>query len=114
MADILIRGMEMPATCWNCKLKVGFSACGLVTDHKDGGFFYRVHEGKSRPDWCPLVPLPEGHGRLIDADALFEVMGQDTDRWLIDDISYIETDDAISAVYKAPTIVPAEGCSANV
>lgn len=98
MADVIIRGMEMPATCWNCKLKVGFSACGLVTDHKDGGFFYRVHEGNSRPDWCPILPLPEGHGRLIDADALLEKLMK-TSRYFglkfdIDD---------------APTIVPAEG-----
>lgn len=77
MADILIRGMEMPATCWDCKLKVGFSACGRVTDHKGGGFFYRVHNGNSRPDWCPLVPLPEGHGRLIDGDELIKCVLND-------------------------------------
>ena len=26
-----------------------------------------------RPDWCPLVELPEKHGRLIDADELEEL-----------------------------------------
>lgn len=27
-----------------------------------------------RPDWCPLIEVPEPHGRLIDADALVEDM----------------------------------------
>lgn len=99
MADILIRGMEMPKerSLWLC-----IKTDGTVYNIKPGGIGTAHAVGTA-------VHLPEGHGRLIDADALFEVMGQDTERWLIDDISYIETDDAISAVYKAPTIVPAEG-----
>lgn len=101
MADILIRGMDMPN-----KDEI------LVFDVWHGKVYARstANTGTRRYE---VVPLPEGHGRLIDADALFEVMGQDTERWLIDDISYIETDDAISAVYKAPTIVPAEGGTDN-
>ena len=27
-------------------------------------------ESSTRPDWCPLIEVPEPHGRLIDADAL--------------------------------------------
>lgn len=30
------------------------------------------YDGK-RPDWCPIICcLPEGHGRLVDADALYK------------------------------------------
>lgn len=105
MADILIRGVEMP--------KDGRKHTVLLQFLEDGKCRGIVEYSKSYDDRSvkvfEVVPLPEGHGRLIDADALFEVMGQDTERWLIDDISYIETDDAISAIYKAPTIVPAEG-----
>lgn len=50
MADILIRGMEMPKNCMECP----FVICLNTKDN------------------CPLVPLPEGHGRLIDADELDE------------------------------------------
>lgn len=105
MADILIRGMDIP--------KDGRKHTALLQFLEDGKCQGIVEYSKSYDDRSvkvfEVVPLPEGHGRLIDADALFEVMGQDTERWLIDDISYIETDDAISAVYKAHTIVPAEG-----
>lgn len=111
MSDLVIRGMEMPETCCNCKLKVGFSACGLVTDHKDGGFFYRVHEGKSRPDWCPLLPLPEGHGRLGDLDALMPDFVKA--RWEF----FSDGDTFLRLLKNAPTIIPAEGgtdeCSEN-
>lgn len=103
MADLVIRGMEMPETCWNCKLKVGFSACGLVTDHKDGGFFYRVHEGKSRPDWCPLLPLPEGHGRLVDAREVLEKA--DKAPWFDGDVAEL----GLLIGSEVTTIVPAEG-----
>lgn len=125
MADLVIMGMEMPATCWNCKLKVGFSACGLVTDHKDGGFFYRVHEGNSRPDWCPLLPLPAGHGRLIDADVMVaEMEKQITERDKIMELckragdmenyfrcsnNQTEIVSFVRMLNNAPTIVPAEG-----
>ena len=116
MADILIHGMEMPETCWNCKLKVGFSACGLVTDHKDGGFFYRVHEGKSRPDWCPLLPLPEGHGDLIDLDAFRAENGLNAKCEHCPTNTYECQRDMIHTKMEycgkladAPVIVPAEG-----
>ena len=39
--------------------------CTVVKGHKTVGAPY----GMPRPDWCPLVEIPE-HGRLIDADAL--------------------------------------------
>ena len=61
MADILIRGMEMPKNCEDCRLsysdEYGTTICAACDDCA-----YSVS--------CPLVPLPEGHGRLIDADAL--------------------------------------------
>ena len=114
MADLVIRRMEMPKVCidngWygNCPMDRSWCAQRFAPKDSTNESAHKDQWNKL-PSWCPLLPLPEGHGRLIDADALFEVMGQDTEIWLIDDLSYIETDDAISAVYKAPTIVPAEG-----
>lgn len=112
MADILIRGMEMPQRCKACRF------CGF------GGRMSELNvcmfTGESQPKLsqermskCPLVPLPEGHGRLGDLDRLFEVMGQDADRWIVDEVSMIETDDVLYAIQNAPTIVPAEGGTDN-
>ena len=115
MADIIIKGMGMPKTCQECPLNVsiytydgGDETCAL--NAWDG---YSEQPKTTRHPDCPLVPLPEGHGRLIDADRLFEVMGQDADRWIVDEVSMIETDDVLDAIQNAPTIVPAEGGNAD-
>lgn len=62
MADIVIRGMEIP--------EPGQSI--LVAQNWDGSIYARL---ESNGNFCSLVPLPEGHGRLIDADKLTPDMG---------------------------------------
>lgn len=64
MADILIRGMEMPTNVFDCPLN-SFGICNLAQDETHCDCI-----GDSRPEWCPLVPLPEGHGDLIERKAL--------------------------------------------
>lgn len=61
MADILIRGMAMPK--YTTKAEFGIDA--------DGNPLCMVyHEDGTEPDIYDAVPLPEGHGRLCDLDAL--------------------------------------------
>lgn len=67
--SILIKGMEMPKSCWECE--VG-SASQL--DNKTCPFY--AMEGQEQENYqnkiaegCPLIPVPQ-HGRLIDADAI--------------------------------------------
>ena len=69
--SILIRGMEMPKKCGQCKL---FHAehpmyCTADESHRTVGAPY----GMPRPDWCPLIDIPTPHGRLIDADELVRI-----------------------------------------
>jgi len=53
--------MQTPEDCFSCPLKEeGF--CNITNA-------YAVKINKRNSD-CPLVELPEHHGRLIDADAL--------------------------------------------
>lgn len=105
MADILIRGMEMPDGCHNC----GFSyfdkgetnggelctvlMCSIINQGTNGADY----DG-NRPSWCPLVPLPEGHGRLIDAEAIMTNIGE---------VPYKGS--VRRVLMSAPTIVPEEG-----
>lgn len=62
MADILIRGVKMPRNCLYCYC-VSYDNDHCVAMDKDIPIY------GTKPSWCPLVPLPEKHGRLIDADA---------------------------------------------
>ena len=73
--DVLIRGMAMPECCFDCPIFDNFcqERCGVT-----GTLVYGEidPQRETLPD-CPLVPLPERHGRLIDAEALqakFELM----------------------------------------
>lgn len=98
MADILIRGMEMPK--YTTKAEFGIDA--------DGNPLCMVyHEDGTEPDIYDVVSLPEGHGRLIDADALLNNNGVGTQiaGW---GKMFHET-----AIAYAPTIVPAEGETDN-
>ena len=61
MSSVLVKGMEMPANCQNC----------FASD--DECRFCRVAKKYipmlGTPKFCPLVALPDKHGRLVDADA---------------------------------------------
>ncbi len=72
MSECVVR-MEMPS-----KDKV----CGMVFDFD--GIWYCPAEKKicrqpdngEMPSWCPILcQLPEGHGRLVDADAILNDKG---------------------------------------
>lgn len=93
MADILIRGVSMPPSCAVCRWNCNMLLSGDLNGFAEGA--YTRHEA------CPLIALPEGHGRLVDADAL----EADTEWDAYDDgfISYSQM-----AINNAATIVPAD------
>lgn len=94
---ILIEGMEMPKSCWDCY----FQDCGncLLNSHK--AVDKNIVKDRIDED-CPLIEVPEPHGRLIDADALVEDMKRQCeevfkidavspdDFWIIRDQAYNE------------------------
>jgi hypothetical protein len=108
MADILIRGMEMPDGCHHCRFSYldkgetnGGEPCSVIMcSAMEQGTNGAEYDG-NRPFWCPLVPLPAGHGRLGDLDALQE--------------EFKKTHDGkrLMLIDTAPTIVPAEGGTDN-
>lgn len=62
--SVLIKGMKMPEDCFSCPLKEeGF--CNITNAY--------AGEINERNSDCPLVELPEHHGRLIDADELKKI-----------------------------------------
>lgn len=104
--SVLIKGMEMPKRCGGCPC---FHAenpmyCQAVKADKNKKII--APYGKPRPDWCPLVPVPD-HGRLIDADALIEKceeMADDGDGNQLDALVFLRW----FFEQKAPTIIPAD------
>ena len=70
--SVLIKGIEMPKSCVDCPCSLNMFFCRAwdgraITDRtgieiKEDGIVV------SRPDWCPLVEVPEKHGDLIDTD----------------------------------------------
>ena len=84
MADILIRGMEMPK---------GDNTTSIIIF--SNGKVSLAHD-KKYAEYAEAVPLPEGHGRLGDLDAL--------ESELAFEYAYA----AAKTCHNAPTIVPAD------
>ena len=68
--SILIKGMEMPETCDECKFHCYHSRGEYICVATPLFYPFNLANSKGiRKDWCPLVKVPV-HGRLIDADKL--------------------------------------------
>ena len=102
--SILIKGMTRPKNCFECHLTkwIDDGCAGCVADDK-------IHNA-SRPIDCPLVEVPEPHGRLIDRDALNigEYEREDDDTGTLE-ISLGGLLDLFHKVKDAPTVIEAEG-----
>lgn len=100
MADLVIKGMEMPTCCDQCFAlddDGDYPMCRIT--HETRGYNFRVRE--LRMDKCPFVEIKTPHGRLIDANEL--------------ELDLVRHNGAIGfeLIGNAPTIVPAEGVKDN-
>ena len=86
--SVLIKGMEMPERCGMCFLRVGNCKQRIYMEQ--------------RPKACPLIEIPTPHGRLVDADKLFEEIN-------IADEYGADMSDILMLVLDAPTVIEAEG-----
>ena len=99
--SILIKGMEMPTNCGECLLaKLSPTGESLICNY----MLSRV-SWEERPFDCPLVTVPP-HGRLIDADALCDLIdnGFDLD---FDEVPETKRE-LLRMIADAPTILEAE------
>ena len=94
--------MEMPRTCYDCKLR---RRNGLELICPVLGRSYKIADTQVlfvREKDCPLIEVPEPHGRLIDADAIpYKKIMYDGDD---DDFYYGVTKPYID---RMPTLIPA-------
>ena len=65
--SVIVKGMKMPESCYYC----GFTDTSFINCLAfEKPILLEDDCEEKRPDWCPLVALPDKHGRLVDADAL--------------------------------------------
>ena len=68
--SVLIKGMEMPTTCCNCKFRepfMVFAYCHLAEMDME----YEESDNCRHPK-CPLIEIPTPHGRLVDLDKMVD------------------------------------------
>ena len=108
---ILIKGMEMPVTCCQCKEmvynpEIKWEQAGK---EEEGGWVClltgELIDNTKREEHCPLIEVPTPHGRLLDADAIFEQWYQlNFDRKISDGtLAYWNV-----LLGEAPTVIEAE------
>ena len=102
--SVLVKGMEMPGSCYQCNM------CVNVLYGEDIVVICTALEKEiialmaERQDDCPLVEVPTPHGRLIDADAL-TTYPKPIGKLMMYGGEYVYTQTAID---DAPTIIGAE------
>ena len=98
MSKCVVR-MEMPqdGVCDGCDARTVDFLAGPICAIK------KKFLGSSRPSWCPIIcQLPEGHGRLVDADSVESIIK----KWF--EVMHVNPDILLDGVKSLPTIVPAE------
>ena len=101
--SVLVKGMSIPDNCESCAFETGFGFCLAKSDNFCGYTNYR-----KRPEWCPLVEVPEPHGRLIDEAIVLEMIRKSMG---IKDLSFLyhAEKSVVNEIFHAPTVIEAEG-----
>ena len=63
--SIIIKGMDMPTSCWGCEI---FSSCPT------GSLNECLKYVESRNPNCPLFEVPTPHGRLVEGDVVANML----------------------------------------
>ena len=103
--DILIKNMEMPNECYKTGTKhcPCFYTCDVIKHYLDN-LTFAEHEDiyTGRLVGCPLVELPDNHGRIVDLDKVLD--------WLINEkrvFSMAMSAKLVNALSDAPVILEA-------
>ena len=111
--SVIIHGLDMPKSCDECFFCDDWAKCQLLNLNN---IFDYCKDGIERPAKCPLVPLPEGHGELIDKQAFIADIAGFIKR--MSNVGVLVDGETmwgklLDALANAKTIVPAEGGNAD-
>lgn len=104
--SVIVKGMKMPKSCCECKYSYCEPISGLSRCNHTNLF---IHDNNDKfPESCPLVGLPEHHGRLIDENEVQTVMF-----WLLLREQRLTWNDAYHAIQEMNAVLEAEdkGCT---
>ena len=106
--SVIVFGMKMPKGCGNCSFRGG--SFGTYCKAKNGWMINDTKENiaNSRDDGCPLVALPDKHGRLIDESSVktdvLSHLGIKDESYLLSGSEKVMWD----AISNAPTVIESE------
>lgn len=107
--SVLIKGVAMVSSesCAGCDfcggyiMPDGIYTCICPSEISYGRNITENIVKDNKPDWCPIVEVPDSHGRLIDADALRPKTFEEE--------AYLFNCSALAVINNAPTVIEAEG-----
>ena len=104
--SVLIKCMRMPENCIKCPMQFGGMCYVMPAEVDEGRVAPTVEEAwkQGKPDWCPLIEIPESHGDLIDRDALLDMV-RDVNTDYYCEVLGVTVEDIDSV----PTVIEAEG-----
>lgn len=104
--SVLIKGMKMPKFCAVCCIADWEYDCCPVADRKN----IRITDTSGRPDFCPLVELPD-HGDLIDREYAIASACSGRIRALPtteDGEDWIRVEEVRQSIKSVPAVIPTE------
>ena len=107
--SVLIKGMNMPSECEYCGFCRYYNENGNVWCNAKNRLLkqqWRVphwYLDVKRPKWCPLIELPEKHGRLIDERVAYDKIAEQEGGY------YMDMDGVGCGLEETPTVFEAEG-----
>lgn len=109
--SVLIKGWEVPSNCDSCEFMDCEDVSFELLKYCRMNDMY-IDDPLVRPYDCPLVELPEYHGKLIDADRLMRVyedrLEKVADRYGVDSPEAGILSGAMKLLMIEPTIIDAE------
>ena len=100
--SVLVKNMKMPESCGECRMTTDACFCSAMPKEFCG---YADYDEK-RPDWCPLVELPEKHKRLVEFIDVETRIDEDTGT---EEIKLGEVFAAYFKMREAKAVIEAEG-----
>ncbi len=102
--SVLIKGMQIPKNCSDCPLNYDMMSC-MITGTRwwsDTMVLMGFDCQESRLYDCPLIPLPEHHGRLIDERVAYDKIAEQEGGY------YMDMDGVDMGLQETPTVIDAE------